>query len=194
MEKFEDVIRKYETICVEALEEMGATLPKYQFEAADDLGSQLGVIKRDADIPTIRLNKILFREGADKKPLLGTIGRMLLLISDANSYEPAEKFVMVYGLGQAEWNISKKANELSRLGVPANYFWDFDYIAGEEEKVVDVECRCQHHLIVPNGEEELTVTCPFCKQEIEMEKGIAVYPGKGWRFMVEDYEPDCNAI
>ena len=144
--KAEEKIKKYEMICVNALKKMGATLPKYRIEVMEDSGDRLGSIKKEGDISVIRLNGILFREGADEKPLFGTIGRMLLLISDANSYEPAEKFIMIYGLDQSEWNIVKKADELSSLGVPANVFWDFDYVKGEEEDVIDVECRCRHHL------------------------------------------------
>ena len=83
---------------------------------------------------------------------------------------------------------------MGALGVPANMFRDIDYLKGTEDEVIDVECRCQNHLIIPSDYEEIVLTCPFCGQEIIMNGADATYSGKNWKFMTAEYHPMYEII
>jgi len=187
-------IRDYEIRCLDVLEDMGASLPAYEFRIGEELDREPGRMDQEEERTVLKLNPMLFRKGADEKPLFGTIGRLLLMASNANVVTPNSKYRQTYGLSQEEWNLTEKASIMGALGVPANMFWDIDYLKGNEEEVVDVECRCQHHLIIPSDYEEIILTCPFCGQEIIMHGSDAGYPGKNWKFMVSEYHPMYEII
>ena len=189
-------VKKYEEKCLDVFRELGISLPDYKIIISDELGKEFGQIQYpETEGPIeILLNRALVDYRNDVNPLFGTIGRLLLIISDANYVEPTEGFRNTYGLNQAEWHFAEMAGELEDAGIPANTFWDLSYIEGDEDELSDVECRCTCHLIVPSNYIGFTVTCPFCKQEIEMQGNKATYPEKKWRFLVKEYHPLCDII